>query len=104
MTSMPNIVWITGASSGIGRAVALAYARKGATVAVSARDAKALEALAAESGGRIKAYPLDVTDRSATQDLVARIEVDLGPIDLAILNAGTHPEVTASNFDPAVFD
>ncbi len=100
----PSLIWITGASTGIGRAVALAYAAQGAVVAASARDAKALDALAEESGGRIKAYPLDVTDRPATLALVAQIEAELGPIALALLNAGTHQEVTAANFDPAAFD
>lgn len=100
----PSLIWITGASTGIGRAVALAYARQGSIVAASARDGKALEALSQESGGKIHAYPLDVTDRAANLALVDRIEADLGPIDLTILNAGTHHEVTAATFDPAVFD
>lgn len=104
--SPPARIWITGASSGIGRAVALAYARAGATVAVSARSAEALAALAAEpeAGGRIRPYPVDVTDRAATRDVVARIEAALGPIELAILNAGTHEPVDARAFDAAVFD
>jgi NAD(P)-dependent dehydrogenase (short-subunit alcohol dehydrogenase family) len=100
----PSLIWITGASTGIGRAVALAYARQGSIVAASARDAKALETLSEESGGKIRAYPLDVTDRSANLRVVERIEADLGPIALTILNAGTHHEMTAANFDPAVFD
>lgn len=97
-------IWITGASSGIGRAVALAYAAQGRTLAVSARDAKALDSLVAEGNGRIHAYPLDVTDRAASLALVDRIEADLGPIALALLNAGTHQEVRVVDFDPAVFD
>jgi NAD(P)-dependent dehydrogenase (short-subunit alcohol dehydrogenase family) len=97
-------IWITGASSGIGRAVALAYAAQGKTLAVSARDAKALDSLVAEGNGRIHAYPLDVTDRAASLALVDRIEADLGPIALALLNAGTHHEVRVRDFDPAIFD
>ncbi len=102
----PTRVWITGASSGIGRAVALRYARNGAVVAASARSAEALAALAAapEAGGRIRPYAVDVTDRAATIALVARIEAELGPIELAILNAGTHEAVDARHFDAAVFD
>lgn len=104
--SAPARIWITGASSGIGRAVALAYAGAGATVAVSARSAAALAALAAEpaAAGRIHPFAVDVTDRAAMVETVARIEQALGPIELAILNAGTHEPVDARRFDAAVFD
>jgi NAD(P)-dependent dehydrogenase (short-subunit alcohol dehydrogenase family) len=99
-------VWITGASSGIGRAVALRYARAGAVVAASARSAEALAALAAspEAAGRIRPYPVDVADRAAMRATVVRIEAELGAIDLVVLNAGTHEPVDARNFDAAVFD
>jgi NADP-dependent 3-hydroxy acid dehydrogenase YdfG len=104
--SGPARVLITGASSGIGRAVALRYARDGAVVAASARSQAALEKLAAEpaAAGRIKPYPVDVTDRASMVEQVARIEQEIGLIDLAILNAGTHRPVDAAQFDPAVFD
>ena len=84
-------VWITGASSGIGRDVALQLARAGVKVAASARSADALKALAAEHPG-ITAFPLDVTDAAAVAAVVKAIEASLGPINLAILNAGVwHP-------------
>ena len=104
--SPPGRVWITGASSGIGRAVALRYARDGAAVATSARSAAALAALAAEpaAGARIRPYPVDVADRSAMRATAARIEAELGPIELAVFNAGTHEPVDARAFDAAVFD
>ncbi len=106
MAPPPARIWITGASSGIGRAVALAYARAGATVAASARAADALAALAAEpvAGGRIHPFAVDVTDRAAVADTVARIEAELGALELVILNAGTHEPVDARRFDAAVFD
>ncbi|MBI3515724.1 MAG: SDR family NAD(P)-dependent oxidoreductase [Proteobacteria bacterium] len=102
----PACVWITGASSGLGRAVALRYAGAGAMVAASARSAEAMATLAAApaAAGRIHAFPVDVTDRVAMVDTVARIEAALGPIELAILNAGTHEPVDAQHFDAAVFD
>lgn len=102
----PARIWITGASSGIGRAVALRYARDGAAVAVSARSAASLDDLAAEpaAGGRIHPFPVDVTDRDAMAATVRRIEADLGLIDLAILNAGTHRPFDGTQFDPAIFD
>jgi NADP-dependent 3-hydroxy acid dehydrogenase YdfG len=104
--SGPARIWITGASSGIGRAAALEYAGAGAVVAASARSAEALAALAAEpaAAGRIRPFAVDVTDRAAMVETVTRIERDLGPIDLAILNAGTHEPFDARQFDAAVFD
>jgi NAD(P)-dependent dehydrogenase (short-subunit alcohol dehydrogenase family) len=82
--------WVTGASSGIGRAVALELARRGYVVAASARRVEELQGLAREAtglAGRIDLVPLDVTDRGATTRAVAEIEAR-APIALAFLNAG----------------
>lgn len=92
-----KLVWITGASSGIGRELALRLARDGVTVAVSARSADALAEMQALDP-RIKPYPLDVVDAAAATATVAAIERDLGPIDLAILNAGIWEHMTVSDF------
>jgi NAD(P)-dependent dehydrogenase (short-subunit alcohol dehydrogenase family) len=84
-------VWITGASSGIGRAVAIELARRGYQVAVTARRAEALATLVEETaalGGKMAAFPGDVTDADAVAAVVADIEGSLGPIALAFLNAG----------------
>ena len=97
----PTVVWCTGAGKGIGRAVALRYARAGATVAASARTVADLESLAVEAAGapgRIVAFPHDVTDADAVALAAADIEARLGPIDLAILNAGTHRPLTLATF------
>lgn len=99
----PQRVWITGASSGIGLAVALRYARDGAMVAASARGADRLAALAEQAQG-VSAFPLDTGDRVACLATVDAIEAGLGPLDLVILNAGTHEPLDAARFDPAVFD
>jgi len=94
-----RLVWITGASYGLGREVALQLARRGDRVAVSARSMDKLRALAGEAPeGRILPYALDVTDGPATAEIVARIEADHGPIDIALLNAGTHEPVSAGDF------
>lgn len=93
-----RIAWITGAGSGIGRALALRLARDGASVAVSARSAERLAAVAAENPGRIHAFPLDVTDPDAVAAGVGAIEERLGPIDLAVLNAGTHTPMSLEDF------
>ncbi len=95
--------WITGASSGIGRALALALARGGVAVAASARSRDGLESLAAEAGpgaARILPAPLDVTDRAAVNAAAeAAIRVFGGPPDLAVLNAGTYLPMSAADFD-----
>ncbi|MBI1245243.1 MAG: SDR family NAD(P)-dependent oxidoreductase [Alphaproteobacteria bacterium] len=95
---MTEIVWITGASSGIGRALALNLAAAGKRVVASARRADALEALAREAGGSISVLPLDTTDAAACENAVAWIEAEMGPLALAILNAGTHVPTPASEF------
>ena len=92
-----NTVWITGASTGIGRALALELARGGARVAASARNADALAALSRENP-RIAAYPVDVTDRAAMLAAADKIRSDMGPIDLAVLNAGVWQPMGASQF------
>ena len=86
-----GIAWVTGASSGIGRFVVLELVRRGWTVAVSARRASELEALAKEAPDRrILPFALDVTDREACASVVSQIEAEAGPIALAFLNVGTH--------------
>ncbi len=98
-----RIAWITGAGSGIGRALALRLARDGWIVAVSSRTKADLDSLAVEGNGRIHAYPLDVVDEAAAEDTVSNIEADLGPIGLAVLNAGIYQRVSARGFSAEKF-
>jgi short-subunit dehydrogenase len=95
-----SVVWITGASSGIGRELAIRLAKAGSKVAVSARSGDKLADLAASHPG-ITAFPLDVTDTAATRTVVDAIEQTLGPIDLAVLNAGTWDPMSAKDFTAA---
>jgi len=95
--------WITGASSGIGRELALRLARDGAKVAASARRREELDKLAAELPGRIAAYPVDVVDADALARVCAEIEQANGPLDLAVFNAGTHEPVDVASFSPGPF-
>ena len=95
--------WITGASSGIGRELALRLARDGAKVAASARRREELEKLAAELPGRIASYPVDVADAAALALVCAEIEQANGPLDLAVFNAGTHEPVDVASFTPGPF-
>lgn len=96
-----DCIWITGASSGLGRAVAVLLVSQGYHVAVSARRTDELESLAGELAGgqgRISVFPLDVTERDAVSTTVVRIEAEAGPVGLALMNAGTHREVMARGF------
>ncbi|MBX9926985.1 MAG: SDR family NAD(P)-dependent oxidoreductase [Hyphomicrobiaceae bacterium] len=95
-----KVVWITGASTGIGRELALALAKAGVAVAASARSRSKLDELKSQHP-LIRAYPLDVTDESACRETAAQIGRDLGAIDLAILNAGVWVPMDAAHFDPA---
>ena len=84
-------VLITGASSGIGRASALAVARKGAKVLLVARRADELEEVRAEiaaTGGQAAAYPCDLTDGDAIDALVKDVLADHGAVDMLVNNAG----------------
>ena len=100
-TSQLGPVWITGASSGIGRALALALARQGRLVVGSARshlDLATLVEAARGLPGRIIALPLDVTDPGAMAPALAKIEAEHGPLGQAVLNAGSHIPMGAADF------
>ena len=92
-----RLVWITGASSGIGRATALELAKRGDRVIASARSGTELDELARSAAG-ILPWPIDVTDGVGVQAMVAAAEAAHGPIDVALLNAGTHAPVNAADF------
>lgn len=101
-----TIVWITGASTGIGAETALQMAQKGWIVAATARSKDKLTALAKQAetlSGEIIPYPGDVTKEKSMTDIVEKIEVEQGIIDIALLNAGTNSPDTADNFTAASF-
>ena len=79
---------VTGASGGIGGAIARALHGRGATVAVSGTRREALDALAAALGERIHVLPCNLADRDDVESLVPRGEEALGQIDILINNAG----------------
>lgn len=103
MDGTTGTAWVTGAGSGIGRALARRLAETGWTVAVSARTARDLDTLAAEVPGRITAFLLDVTDAAACVETGRQIEASLGPVDLAVFNAGSYFPTTAEDFSVANF-
>lgn len=79
---------VTGASKGIGRAIALAMSEAGARVAVSARRLEMAEQVADQCGGRTLALALDVTDEEACLCAVRTAEKQLGQLDVLVNNAG----------------
>ena len=97
-----QVVWITGASSGIGAAVAAELARRGATVVATARRADALAALAARAPG-VEAREGDITDAEAMTRIAAEIVATHGRIDIALLNAGTYTPVRPEDFSAELF-
>ena len=83
--------FVTGASRGVGRAIALALAEAGASVACAARAKAEIVSAAAEieaAGGRARAIPLDVTSAEGIRAAVTEAERTLGPIDVLVNNAG----------------
>jgi short-subunit dehydrogenase len=93
-------IWVTGASSGIGAALARELADRGASVAISARNADALREVAA---GRMHVEPVDVTDRAATVAAGGAVRTALGGLDVAVLNAGTWSRFRPEEWDSESF-
>lgn len=81
-------VLVTGASSGIGQATALALSKAGARVAVGARRADRLRSLAQDAPGEMLVLDLDVTDRRSVQEAVAATVERFGGLDVLVNNAG----------------
>jgi NAD(P)-dependent dehydrogenase (short-subunit alcohol dehydrogenase family) len=101
-----GVAWVTGASSGIGRAVALALAREGYTVAATARTEEKLASLAEEASGlagRVLPFRGDVTNDAVMAALVERIEKEAGRIVLAVFNAGNYLPTKGERLDVANF-
>jgi short-subunit dehydrogenase len=96
---MTKTAWITGSSSGIGRALAKRLVKDGYRVAVSARNADSLASLAAEHPGQIIAFPLDVTDGEAVGRVAEDVTTAMGPLDLAIFAAGSYTRDYAADFN-----
>jgi NAD(P)-dependent dehydrogenase (short-subunit alcohol dehydrogenase family) len=90
MASETKVVVVTGASAGLGRAIAHAFAERGAKVALLARNPEALAAAAAECrerGGEALAIPTDVSDADAVERAASEVEEKLGPIDVWVNDA-----------------
>ncbi len=79
---------ITGATGGIGGAIARALHAQGATVAISGTRREALDALAAELGSRVHVLPCDLSDKVSVEALVPKAEETLSQLDILVANAG----------------
>ena len=99
-----SITFLTGASSGIGRSLALRLALQGETIAAVARRKPLLDTLVEEiarTGGRALAIPCDVTDHARVFAAVEETQAVLGPIDRLIANAGGGEPTFVETFDAA---
>lgn len=93
-----RVVWIVGASSGIGEATAAALHARGAAVVVSARQAAPLAAFTQRHPGS-HALPLDVTDRAAVADALRQVLAQHGRVDLVMYCAGRYHAMRAASFN-----
>ncbi len=79
---------VTGATGGLGNAIARALHAQGASVALSGTRAEALEALAAELGARAHIVPANLAEADSVEALVPAAEAAMGPLDILVNNAG----------------
>jgi short-subunit dehydrogenase len=99
-----SVVMITGASSGIGRGLAVEVARRGAKVGLVARRVEQIDEAVREieaAGGKALALPADVQSEESLRAAADKLRADLGPIDVLIANAGIGPTRDAADFSAA---
>jgi short-subunit dehydrogenase len=105
MNYWPNkVVMITGASSGIGRGLAVSLGSKGARVGLVARRAETLDEVVSEIeslGGKAMAVPADVQSAESMKSAADQLSQSLGPIDVLVANAGIGPTRDAAKFSAA---
>ena len=95
-----KVVWITGASSGIGEALAMGFAVLGAKLVLSARNEQQLQRVAHACGSETcLVLPLDVTEQASMETAVVKVKECFGSIDLLINNAGISQRSTALETD-----
>lgn len=102
-----RVALVTGGGRGIGRAIALALARAGAHVAVTARTVPEIEAVAAEVaalGRRTHFFPLDVSDRASLANAPKAVAAAIGPVEILVNNAGLHSSAPVQKLDDAAWD
>jgi NAD(P)-dependent dehydrogenase (short-subunit alcohol dehydrogenase family) len=90
MSSQEKVALVTGAGSGIGKAVALAFAKAGYRLVITGRRAEPLAAVVAEAGSKTVAVPADVADAKSVAELFAKTKAAFGRLDVLFNNAGTN--------------
>tara|TARA_R110001592_G_scaffold298362_1_gene569109 strand:+ start:109076 stop:109849 length:774 start_codon:yes stop_codon:yes gene_type:complete len=96
-------IWLTGASSGIGKAMAEKLAGQGHLLVLSARRAEPLQEISERFPGQITVLPVDMTDAAAVSAVGQAISQQWGALDWAIFNAGTCEYVDVAQFEAAMF-
>lgn len=103
-----RVALITGGARGIGRAVALRFAREGAAVALNYRSrAEAADEVVEsirKAGGKAAAFAADVADRAAVEAMAAQVSAELGPVDILVNNAGVLHATRLLDYDEAKFE
>ena len=98
MSENQKKIWITGASSGIGKAVAEKFAKEGWKVAVSARRKEILDIMAKDQN--ISSFPLDITNRDQINNVFKNILNEFGDLDLCLFSSGTYEPKDEQSIDP----
>ncbi|MBA6059494.1 SDR family NAD(P)-dependent oxidoreductase [Pseudomonas juntendi] len=96
--------WLTGASSGLGAALAQALLEQGHQVALGGRRSQALLPLAERYPGQVLLAEGDIADAAQVAQMAARIEQAWGGLDMAVFNAGTCEYLEPGHFDPALVE
>ena len=102
--STPRRIWLTGASSGIGAALAEKLLNDGHLLALSARHSEPLDALAERFPGQVLVVAGDLGERLQVREIGKRIKQAWGALDIALLNAGTCEYIDAGDFDAALIE
>ncbi len=100
----PRRYWLTGASSGIGAALAEEILKTGAHLAVSSRQVAPLKVLSQRYPGQVLVVPGDLTNSQTVREIGEQIALDWGSLDSVILNAGTCEYVDAQQFDASIVE
>tara|TARA_B100001029_G_scaffold174675_1_gene175064 strand:+ start:441 stop:1193 length:753 start_codon:yes stop_codon:yes gene_type:complete len=98
MSENQKKIWITGASSGIGKAAAEKFAKEGWKVAVSARRKEILDIMAQDQN--IFSFPLDITNRDQINNVFKNILNEFGDLDLCLFSSGTYEPKDEQSIDP----